>query len=484
MDANIEEVLIEFNPDGSLAYTHSSHGSDMGLFGGLLGWDAIDDRLMNSEKAVADAGIKTEIKIRDIGARHPNTYKITLKNDVEYHELTAVSTGGGMIEIIEVDNVEVSIAGDYFETILYVDDRVDDVINYLSLNVDADYILHHENKRHQFIEIKSQKIIELKILSKLQSKFDIKRIKTISPVLPVLSNKNTSIPFISCSEMLEYNSDINLTLWELAVQYESARGNLSTEKVFGMMKEIVGIMENSIKEGIEGSDYADRILGNQSKTFLEKMKSRQLLEGNLLNMIILYVTAIMESKSSMGIVVAAPTAGSCGGLAGSCIGAARAMGLSSDEITKAMLAAGMIGIFIAAHSTFAAEVCGCQAECGAGSGMAAAALVTLAGGTLEQTLSAASMALQNTLGMICDPVANRVEVPCLGKNVLAATNAFACANMALAEFDPVILLDEVIETMDKVGKSLPAELRCTALGGLSITKTSREIEKKLKQNDG
>ena len=89
------------------------------------------------------------------------------------------------------------------------------------------------------------------------------------------------------------------------------------------------------------------------------------------------------------------------------------------------------------------------------------------------------MALQNILGMICDPVANRVEVPCLGKNVLAASNALACANMALADYDPVIPLDEVIETMDRVGKALPRELRCTALGGLSVTRTSREIELKL-----
>ena len=148
-------------------------------------------------------------------------------------------------------------------------------------------------------------------------------------------------------------------------------------------------------------------------------------------------------------------------------------------MTRAMLAAGMIGIFIATHSTFAAEVAGCQAECGAGSGMAAAALVTLAGGTTRQAISAASMALQNTLGMICDPVANRVEVPCLGRNVLAAANALACANMALAGYDPVIPLDEVIEAADAVGKSLPRSLRCTALGGLSVTPTSRRIQEEM-----
>lgn len=114
--------------------------------------------------------------------------------------------------------------------------------------------------------------------------------------------------------------------------------------------------------------------------------------------------------------------------------------------------------------------------------MAAAALVTLAHGTANQAVNAASMALQNTLGMICDPVGNRVEVPCLGKNVMAAGNALACANMALANFDAVIPLDEVIETMDRVGKSMPSELRCTALGGLAITKTSKEIEKRLQNS--
>ena len=195
---------------------------------------------------------------------------------------------------------------------------------------------------------------------------------------------------------------------------------------------------------------------------------------------LLCVSAIMEVKSSMGVVVAAPTAGSCGALAGTVLGAGHGMDRSTEEMAKAMLAAGLVGVFISAGSTFAAEVCGCQAECGAGSGMAAAALVCMSGGTARRALAAASMALQNTLGLICDPVANRVEVPCLGRNALAASNALASANMALAGFDQVISLDEVITVMDEVGKSMPHELRCTALGGLSVTETSKKIEERLK----
>jgi L-serine dehydratase len=481
MDAKIEEVLIEFDLHGSLATTHDSQGSDMGLFGGLLGWEAADERLAESARAIQEASIRVQIEIKDLGDKHPSTYQLTLRNSAEQHTLTAISTGGGMIEIVAIDGVAVSLAGDYYETLIYFDGDGGEIVKTLRANIAADEILLLSSTETRLIEIKAQDFLEEGIVSALHAQYEIKSLKTIPPVLPVMSSQATSVPFITCAEMLEYNADKNLALWELAVHYESARGNLSHEQVWQRMAEIVRLMQKSIFDGIAGTKYADRILGYQSGLFKTRMANRQLLDGGMLNQIILYVTAMMEVKSSMGVIVAAPTAGSCGGLPGACIGAATSLGLSVDEMTQAMLSAGMIGVFIAAHATFAAEVGGCQAECGAGSGMAAAALVTLAKGTLKQALDAASMALQNIMGMVCDPVANRVEVPCLGKNVMAASNALACANMALADYDAVIPLDEVIETMDRVGKSLPHELRCTALGGLSVTKTSKEIEERLEK---
>ena len=160
------------------------------------------------------------------------------------------------------------------------------------------------------------------------------------------------------------------------------------------------------------------------------------------------------------------------------------MGLDEEAMAKALLASGLIGVFIATRWTFAAEVGGCQAEGGSAASMAAAALVTLAGGTLTQAVAAASMALQSMIGLICDPVANRVEVPCLGKNVMAASNALACANMALAGYDPVIPLDEVIETAKHVATQMPRELRCTNLGGLSITPTAHRAGGKTRRPPG
>jgi L-serine dehydratase len=263
------------------------------------------------------------------------------------------------------------------------------------------------------------------------------------------------------------------------VHYECARGQFAPETAVAKMVEIVRILRKSIKQGIEGTQYADRVLGHQSGNFQAMLAAGRLLDGGALNRIILYVTALMEVKSSMGVIVAAPTAGACAALPGAVIAMGEAMGKSEAEMAQAMLAAGLIGVFIATRWTFAAEVGGCQAEGGSAACMAAAALVTLAGGSRDEAITAASLAFQSMLGLICDPIANRVEAPCLGKNVMAASNALACANMALARYDPLIPLDEVIDAAKQVSEMMPREHRCTSLGGLAVTPTSKVIEQRL-----
>jgi L-serine dehydratase len=444
-----------------------------------LGWEAFDERLVQSEMHLGAAGIKFKINIIDIQADHPNTYKITLTNPWETHQVIAISTGGGMIEVIEIDGVAVSMAGDKFVTLIYSSDlqKLDNYLQQSGILKEAE--IHAE--KGGFIALTSPAFFEEMLLEELKSIEGVTQIKQINPVLPILAGKNPSVPFITCDEMLAYNEGKNLSLWELAVRYESIRGNISSVEVLSKMNEIRIILKNAVETGLRGTEFEDRILGPQSVKFKSMMEDKKLIDGNVLNRIIMYVSAIMEVKSSMGVIVAAPTAGSCGAMPGAVLGVSDSMGLSDEDTTKALMIAGLIGVFIAAHSTFAAEVGGCQAECGSGSTMAAAAIVSLAGGTVNQSISAASMALQSSLGMICDPIGNRVEAPCLNKNVMAASNALSCANMALAEYDHLIPLDEVIETMYEVGKSIPNTLRCTNLGGLSITKTAKEIEAKLAQ---
>ena len=485
MGNRVESVLVEFDRAGSLATTHESQGSDMGLCGGLMGLEPADERLVRYREEISKAGIKVQIIIDAYGDPHPNTYRLTLKNAKESHCLVALSTGGGMIDVVEIDGHGLSMPGDIYETLVYFEANERTLVQTIEAALRGKgeiRVLTGQNKEKNFIRIRTQTPLDKKQISSISSGDHTISIKTLPPVLPILTPVKIEVPFGSCEQMLAFNRKKCLSLAELAIEYESARGGIGRDEILDKMVAIVRIMKNALGKGLAGTHYKDRILGCQSTAYGERHQSGQLLDIGILNRIIQYVTAFMEVKSAMGVIVAAPTAGACGGLPGAVLGAAEAMGCDETEIAKSMLAAGVIGVFISTFSTFAAEVAGCQAECGAGSGMAAAALVSLMGGTPEIAVAAASMALQNSLGMICDPVANRVEVPCLGKNVMAASNAISCANMALAGYDPVIPLDEVIRTMDKVGKSIPSECRCTALGGLSVTETSIKIKEKL-END-
>ena len=465
MDGEITEALVEFDREGSLPTTHDSQGSDMGLFGGLLGWEADDERLPNSAQALADAGIKLRMETVDAGDPHPNTYRLTLKNSREEHSVIAISTGGGMMEVLSIDDVPLHMDGGYHETLIWVSKGT-------AAPCDADEIIIHDLGAKQLIQVKAASFvptIHLKAIS----------VKRLSPVLPVPSRKDLRVPFTSCSEMLLHDGNRNTPLWQLAIEYEMARGNFTEREVVDKMIAIVRILRKSIASGIAGTSYEDRVLGHQSGRFAKLMNVGRLLDGGALNRMVLYVTALMEVKSSMGVIVAAPTAGACAALPGAVIAMAEAMNQDEEQMAKAMLAAGLIGVFIATRWTFAAEVGGCQAEGGSAASMAAAALISLAGGTRDQGVAAASMAFQSMLGLICDPIANRVEAPCLGKNVMAASNALSCANMALADFDPLIPLDEVIDAAKHVSTMMPREHRCTSLGGLAITPTSLEIERKL-----
>jgi L-serine dehydratase len=384
-----------------------------------------------------------------------------------------------MMEVINLDGFAVSLFGDYHETLLSVIGNGADLVKRLTALGGVDEVLLHEHCGKQLVEVKAAHFLSDETVAELRKVCPILSVKRLAPVLPITSSKDTRVPFTTCEEMLAHDAGRNIPLWKLAVEYEMARGNLTEAEVIAKMVDIVRILRGSIQQGIAGTHYDDRVLGHQCGKFEDLMRSGRLLNGGALNRIVLYVTALMEVKSSMGVIVAAPTAGACAALPGAVIAMAEEMKLTEEDMAKALLASGLIGVFIATKWTFAAEVGGCQAEGGSAASMAAAALVTLADGTLPQAVAAASMAFQSMLGLICDPVANRVEVPCLGKNVMAASNALSCANMALADYDPVIPFDEVVETAQRVAGQMPRELRCTALGGLSITKTSQAIEQKL-----
>ena len=489
MGANISRVLFEMDRQGSLPTTHDSQGSDMGLCGGLLGMDAADDGVPTSVDALRAAGMTFDVAVVDTGDPHPNTYRLTLENtDGEHHTVIAISTGGGMMEITNIDGFDVSIGGDYFETLIFVDGLGEDVATLVQSLMPIDDVrviqsaTEASGRRRQLVQVRAQECADAEVEAELRQLAPGLSLYRLRPVLPVGSRSDLKVPFSTAAELValdglrQSSGQPSRRLWEWAVEYEMARGDLTEAQVLAKMVDIVRLLRASIAQGIAGTTYEDRLLGHQSGGFKRELDAGRLLNTGALGRAVLYVTALMEVKSSMGVIVAAPTAGACAALPGACIAFAEELGKSEEDMARAMLAAGAVGLFIASQWTFAAEVGGCQAEGGSAAAMAAAALVTLADGTLPQALGASSMALQSMLGLICDPVAGRVEAPCLGKNVIAASNAASCANMALAGYDPLIPFDEVVDAARRVAGQMPRELRCTSLGGLATTPTALRLE--------
>ena len=474
---------VEFEPNGSLATTYSSQGSDIGLVGGLLGMDTADPGLVDALESARDNGFEVSFKIATFETLHPNTYRIrTMVDDSREDILIFISTGGGMIELNEINGIPVNINGDYYETLLFFDEINLQVLEKKKEAVDGlvhtfDYCFSVSGGAGGLINIKSVDPVPEEVVDTLKQLLNPARIVQLNPVLPVRSGIDFNVPYITVDGVLDAAKAEGLQLFELALKYESARGGISIAEVISMGEDIVAVMRDSVNKGLSGTYYEDRILGPQAVKLNDFQGS--LIGGSQIKKAIAYITAIMEAKSAMKVIVAAPTAGSCAGLPGTLLAVADELGLDDRAILQGLMAAGLIGVLIAVQSTFAAEECGCQAECGFGSGMAAAALVQMSGGTVKQAIDAASIALQNIMGLVCDPVANRVEVPCLGKNVLAGMNAIASANMILAGYDAVIPLNETIVALDQVGRMLPSELRCTGKAGLSTTPTSLALSEKL-----
>jgi L-serine dehydratase len=296
--------------------------------------------------------------------------------------------------------------------------------------------------------------------------------------MPVIAGRETEMPFTTIKSLIDYAGKKGADLGEMGLIYERCISGLSEEELVSRMKEIIHIIHKSIDAGLKGTYYTDRILQQQSH-LIAKAETEGIIRESVVNRVIENVSALMESKSAMEVIVAAPTAGSCGTVGGSLKAISDAQGSSEDELAKAYFAAGITGACFAQGPGFSAEEYGCQVECGAASGMAAAGIVQLMGGTAKQALDAASMAIQNMIGLVCDPVADRVEVPCLGKNISAAVNAYSSAIMAISGFDAVIPLDQVILTVSDVGRTMPSCVKCTGKGGLATTEAALTIKNRM-----
>ncbi|MCH3949578.1 MAG: L-serine ammonia-lyase, iron-sulfur-dependent, subunit alpha [Acidaminococcus sp.] len=482
---DVKKVVCDFDVNGSLAASHTGHGSDMGFACGLLDIPLASPEVDRYEELLKEKNIDVEYRILDYGAVHPGNYRVSAEGkNGKKRNWEAISIGGGMVEMQKLDGFKVQIQGDFYELLVYFDLSQKALSAFQSaadrILPPYEFRLPDENGKKAIVNWKFAHPLSPELVKKISGMTGVTDCFTLDPVLPTLSSKESNVPFSSAEQLINYSKRHEpMDAWKYATLYEMRRGGKSENEVIKQMDEILSIMEKAVDTGLRGTQYRDRILGVQCSKIEEEKK--RLVPDPLVNAVIAQITAVMECKSSMGVIVAAPTCGSCGCLPGTLLGMAKMLGWSRQQLIEGLFVAGLVGVFFAEQATFSAEVAGCQVECGAASGMTADAIAAIMGGSIQECLDAASVALQNITGLACDPVGNRVEVPCLGKNIMAGTNAIASANMILAGYDKVIPLDETIKAILEIGLSLPLELRCT-FGGLGKTKTAREILKKTERH--
>lgn len=270
-----------------------------------------------------------------------------------------------------------------------------------------------------------------------------------------------------------------ISISALVLSDQAEQMELSEEELYNRMKDSLHVMQEAVREGKNPKLRSTSGLTGGDAAKVEAYADAGGITGTFLNHAMARAIAVSEYNAAMGKIVASPTAGSCGILPGTVVSMLEEGRCDEHAAVMALFTAGAIGMVIANKASIAGAQGGCQAECGSASAMAAAALVELAGGTPSQAAHACAMAIKNQLGLVCDPVAGLVEIPCIKRNVSGIAIAFTSAEMALAGVESKIPVDECVLAMRQVGDMLPCSLKETSQAGLAATPTGIRLKKQV-----
>lgn len=285
--------------------------------------------------------------------------------------------------------------------------------------------------------------------------------------------------FRNVAELVEFATSKNKRISDLMIEQEVEVTGRTREEVLAMMDRNLTVMEQAVERGIKGVKSHSGLTGGDAVLLQKYIEKGNFLSGETILDAVSKAVATNEVNAAMGTICATPTAGSAGVVPGTLFAVKSKLNPTREQMISFLFTAGAFGYVVANNASISGAEGGCQAEVGSASGMAAAAIVEMAGGTPEQCAEAMAITLKNMLGLVCDPVAGLVEVPCVKRNAMGAANAMVAADMALAGITSRIPCDEVIDAMYKIGQSMPSALRETAQGGLAATPTGRELEAKI-----
>lgn len=466
---------VHFILYNSFARTHAGHGTDKALLAGILDLNTDDYDIKHAFELANKSGLSYEFEYSEEGdGLHPNTVDIIMDTpDGNRLQIRGESRGGGRIVVSQINGIEVSLSGEFNTLFIVHRDtpgvlaKVSTTIANFGINV-AFMRSYRENKGGMACTIfETDEPICQEAIDEV---LEIEAVSTASAVVVpgAITNPGATVDhdFISGTELLELCSKEDKSIGQIMFERECEL--VGKELSVAKMYEVLSIFKEETHIPIEHPERSlgGLIGGEARKVFYAPEKVLKLV-GELRIKSSAYAMAVLERSATMGLIVASPTAGASGVVPGVLIAAQEEMGFSDEEMFDALYTSCAVGYLLARNASVSGAEGGCQAETGSASAMAAASLCQLMGGGPEVCLHAASLAIANALGLVCDPICGLVEAPCQVRNAAMAANAITAATLALSDVKAVVPFDESVEVMKKVGAALPKSLRETAEGGLA-----------------
>ena len=461
---------------GSLAETYKGHMTDSGVVAGLLGMGVDDPGIKEALESAKKKGISIQVLALPSETKNPNTIVVELETpEGRAYRVEGVTVGGGEIQISSIDNFLVDLRGKHDEVLLFTGPgtALPDEAKAIASGREPS-VLEGPGGARLFVirPFASPERSVLEGLGKANGALGV----SFLPRLYDYGKADGPALFSTVEGMVRLSGEIGLL--PALENYEAGRSGLSREEAREKLARAWSVMEGSTKAGLSGRNkmVGGFMPGDDGRRLLDALNSGVTLSGPVLPLAVAKAISAMEVNASMGRVCAAPAAGSCGVLPGVLSAMKEQRSLPDDTLVDALPAAGVYGALVAFRAPISGALGGCQSEIGVASAMAAAALAYIGGGSAEATAHAMALALKSLLGLVCDPVAGPVEIPCIKRNAVGVANAFTAADMALAGIRSVIPPDEVIDALVNVQQLLPVELRGSTQGSLGVTKTAIRLK--------
>lgn len=477
--AQPSSARLMFDPAGSYARVYREQGVDRAFAAGLLGWALTDSRFFRALDEASAAGLALSFVVEPLdGVDHPNVVDIELATaEGAKASLRAKSVGGGAIEITRADGYPVRLTGETHCVLAEVRSDAEAPIASLFESDSATVGRATGPGREGSTLLVVQRLAP--VGSSLRAQIAAcPGVLSLRDLPPIAFVKRGCPLFESAERMVTLAEERGWSLGRVALAYEAQLLGLDEESLTAEMARRLEIMRAAVRDGLSAFAAPMQLLMPTARRVMDAEKAGRVAIGGLHTRAAARAMAVMHVNGAMGVVCAAPTGGSAGVIPGVIVSLMDERGLDEDAAVRALFAAAAVGLIVSFRATFAAEVAGCQVEIGAAGAMAAAAVVEAAGGTARQAVDAAAIAFQNTMGSVCDLVQGMVEIPCHTRNAAAASSAFVCADLAMGGYVNPIGLDETIDAVYEVGRMMPAELRCTARGGLAVTPSALRLHKR------